>query len=55
MDLIDKIMAFENDEMGDVSEVIEFFQELKDTGMINSLQGYYQRAMANLIEAGLVH
>jgi len=48
-------LIFEYEE-GDLDEdqVIELFQELLDTGVINSLQGHYQRTAARLIEAGLI-
>ena len=52
-DLVDKIIAFESGEMDD-DEVIEFFQELVDSGTVWSLQGSYQRAARRLIEAGLI-
>lgn len=52
-DLVDKIIAFENGDMDD-EEVIDFFQELVDSGTVWSLQGSYQRAARRLIEAGLI-
>ena len=51
MNLVDKIMDFESGEMND-QEVIEFFQELIDTGQAWSLQGRYGRAAQALIEEG---
>ena len=53
MDLVSKIMDYEDGQMDD-DEVIAFFQELIDTGVINSLQGSYQRQAQNLIRQGLV-
>ena len=47
----DKIIAYENDEMSQ-EEVIEFFQELIDTGAAWRLQGHYGRTALRLIEYG---
>lgn len=52
-DLVDKIIAFESGEMDD-EEIIDFFQELVNSGTVWSLQGSYQRMAQRLIEAGLV-
>ena len=49
---IGQIMAFENGELGD-EEVVELFQSLIDSGMAWSLQGFYGRTAAALIDAGL--
>lgn len=51
--MVDKIIAFENGDM-DEDEVVEFFQELVDSGLAWQLQGSYGRTAAALIEAGLV-
>lgn len=53
MDFIDFIIAYENGEMGD-EEIIDFFQELVDSGMAWTLQGHYGRMAEALIEEGLV-
>jgi len=53
MDIVDKIIAYESGEL-DQEEAIEFFQELLDTGLINNLQGSYQRTAAALIEGGWI-
>lgn len=53
MDLVDKIMAFEDGEM-DEDEIIAFFQELVNTGLAWQLQGHYGRTARRLIEAGCV-
>lgn len=47
-----KIIAYENNEMTQ-EEVIEFFQELIDTGHAWRLQGHYGRTALRLIEYGL--
>jgi hypothetical protein len=48
---VSKIIAYENDEMTQ-EEVIEFFQELIDTGYAWRLQGHYGRTALRLIEYG---
>ena len=52
MDLVDKIIAWESGEMTE-EEVVEFFQELIDSGQAWSLQGSYGRIAKNLIESGV--
>jgi len=52
--MLDKIMAYEQDEMEDEDEVIAFFQELVDSGLAWSLQGHYGRTAVAMIDAGLV-
>lgn len=42
MDLVDKIIRYENGEM-DKEETLEFFQELVDSGLVWKLQGHYGR------------
>ena len=49
---IDKIMTYESGEMSE-EEVIQFFQELIDTGLAWRLQGHYGRVASGLIKAGL--
>jgi len=50
--MVDKIIRYENGTMVNETEIIEFFQELIDTGMAWSLQGHYGRTAAFLIEEG---
>jgi hypothetical protein len=52
-EIVDRIMAYEQGNM-DQDEMVEFFQELVDDGLIWRLQGHYGRTAARLIEAGLV-
>ena len=49
---VDKIIQYENGEMQE-DEVIEFFQELINTGHAWTLQGHYGRVASGLIKAGL--
>lgn len=49
---IDKIMRYEDGQM-DEEEMIEFFQELIDSGLAWQLQGSYGRTAAALIKAGV--
>jgi len=53
MDTVGKMMAFESGQMTE-EEIIEFFQELIDSGMAWSLQGTYGRMAQALIDQGLV-
>ena len=49
--IVDKMISYEGGEMNE-EEVVEFFQELLDRRLINSLQGNYQRTAALLLELG---
>ena len=51
---IDKIIAYENDELDD-NESIELFQSMLDDGSVWQLQGHYGRTALNLLEQGLIH
>lgn len=53
-DIIGRIIAFENDEMTSEQEVVSLFQDLYDTGILDSLQGTYQRMFASLVGANLI-
>ena len=48
---VENIIKYENGEMKE-EEVIEFFQDLINTGMAWQFQGHYGRTAAYLIEAG---
>jgi hypothetical protein len=52
MDIVDKIMAYEQGEMNE-QDMVTFFQELIDAGLVWQLQGHYGRTATRLIEAGL--
>jgi hypothetical protein len=53
IDLVDRIMAYEQGEM-DQEQTVQFFQELIDDGLASHLQGHYGRTAVRLIKAGLV-
>jgi len=53
-DLIQKIIDWEQGLLQEEQEVIDFFQELVDTGMAWRLQGAYGRVAVALINQGLV-
>ena len=51
--IVDKIMAYEEGQL-DEGEVVDFFQELVDLNILNSLQGSYQRHAEILINQGYI-
>ena len=53
MAIVDDVIAYESGEMSE-EQMIEFFQELVDSGMAWQLQGHYGRTAQALIEAGVV-
>ena len=53
MSTLDALMAYEAGQM-DEDQIVEFFQELVDTGLAWQLQGSYGRTAEVLIEAGWV-
>tara|TARA_R100000781_G_scaffold86248_3_gene53075 strand:+ start:2092 stop:2274 length:183 start_codon:yes stop_codon:yes gene_type:complete len=60
MDIAEFIINYENDNLKDDQvnlfyQVIDYFQELVDSGKINSLQGSYQRTAKSLLDAGLIN
>jgi hypothetical protein len=52
-DIVSKIMDYESGAM-DLDEIVVFFQELYDSGILPELQGSYHRAFAHLLSNGLV-
>jgi hypothetical protein len=50
---ITDLIRYESGEM-DQEEVVNFFQDLYDSGVWVQLQGHYQRTMNDLVQAGLV-
>ena len=53
-DLLQRIIDFEEGNMETEQEVLDFFQDLINTGMAWRLQGSYGRMAADLIDRGLV-
>jgi len=53
MNVLQGIMDYENGDMTNV-EVLDFFQHLVNTGIINHLQGSYQRTATELLHAGMI-
>lgn len=53
VDLVSKIIEFENGEMSD-KDTVEFFAELIKTGQCWSLQGIYGRTAKGLIDAKII-
>ena len=53
-DTVGKIIDYETGLMSD-DEVIDFFQEMIDSGLVWQLQGSYQRLAIQLIEEGYCH
>lgn len=49
---VGKVIAFENGEMEE-EELVEWFQELINSGVCWQLQGFYGRTARDLIAAGL--
>lgn len=52
MPSIDDILAYEQGEMEE-DQMVDFFQNLIDTGAAWFLQGHYGRTAASLISAGI--
>lgn len=52
-DIVTKIMDFEAGEMEE-TEIVTFFCDLANTGILNTLQGTYQRAFFSLWNAGAI-
>lgn len=51
MDLTSQVIAYESGDL-DFDETIELFEELYETGMLWQLQGSYQRAFMDMVQAG---
>jgi hypothetical protein len=54
-DHVDFIIRFEGGELESEEELIEGFQQLIDSGIVWSLQGFYGRTAADLINRGVCH
>lgn len=53
MDLVDKIIAYENGQLSE-GESIDLFQALLNSGLVWQLQGHYGRTAKALIEGGYI-
>jgi len=51
--LSDRLIVFEANELP-VAEIPDFFCELANTGLINHLDGWYGRFLADLIRNGII-
>lgn len=51
--IANRLIAYENGELDD-AQTLELFQELIDTGCAWTLQGWYGRTAADLLERGLL-
>jgi hypothetical protein len=51
--MLDKILQYEQGEMN-LDEMVEFYRELIETGLIHELQGHYQRTARQLVRDGLL-
>jgi hypothetical protein len=54
LQLVDRLIAYEEGQITQEDEEIALFQHLIDTGTCWQLDGHYQRVGATLIEAGLI-
>jgi len=52
LNMVGQIIDYEAGEMEE-DEMVNFFQELIDNGMVWTLQGHYGRIAAALIDAGM--
>lgn len=52
-DMAGKIIAYENGELSE-DEVIDLFQQLVDTGLLWSLQGWYIRRAEEMLKKGII-
>lgn len=52
--LTSRISDYEDGTMEDHDDIVALFQELLDTGIINHLQGSYQRTALRLLTLGFV-
>lgn len=53
MDTLSKMMAFEEGGLSE-DEIVKFFVEILNNGVINSLQGTYGRTARYLMDCGLI-
>lgn len=53
--MFSKIIAYEMGELRTEDEIVDFFQELIDSGLAWKLQGHYGRTASHLIREGLCY
>ena len=53
--ITERLMRYESGEMTSDLEVVEFFQELIDSVVLEHLQGHYHRTAAQLVKSGDCH
>ena len=53
MNMINAIIQYESGDMSH-DDIIQFFAELVETGLISVIQGYYLRTAQDLIEGGYI-
>ena len=60
--MVDDIIKYENGDIGDTTlpleeqlDLLDFFQDLVNSGLAWQLQGHYGRVAARLIRLGLIH
>lgn len=53
MNYASQIIAYENGQLEE-ADIIELFSNLLNSGLINHLQGHYQRVAQALLEQGLI-
>ena len=52
---LEAILTIEEDNNASEEEIIEAWQQLANSGTWRHLQGFYQRGMRDMLNAGLVH
>lgn len=52
-EVFDRLIDFENGDLSD-GEIVALFQELLESGLIDHLQGSYQRQCQLLLDAGVI-
>ena len=51
--MLDQLIAYESGELSE-EDTIDLFQQLLDSRILYSLQGFYQRAAQDMIAQGLI-
>jgi hypothetical protein len=53
-DILDRIVAYETGHICGEEQIVEFFQDLVDAGVIELLPWYYRHAARSFLVAGLI-